>query len=251
MQSKLIHKRVGVVEIFELIGDLSGNFAPICGRAIREILEKNQSRHILLNTEELYQIDVHGTQLILRLAEKADQCVVMAHDHYITDSIRLEDKNQKIPILDKWEACAFQFSREFAQWVKTESHPWTEKRRYGRLETALPLFLNYESEEGKSHSLFSVVTNLSEGGLYARFVESRSEKQLAELDVQDVQIVRLQLFLNTREILSLDGKVIHRPAGGGGVGVEFMELHDTTKIKIGNWVDQTGLLEKGRNHLHE
>lgn len=243
MQSKLINKKVGSVEIFELIGDLSGNFAPCCGQAIRQVLEENKARHILFNTQELYQLDHHGVKVILDNAMHTEKCVILVRDPYIAESLRLEDK-KGIPILENLEACAFHFSREFAKVTGSESNALNDRRRFRRLETALPLVIQYQTKEKRPHTFFTVVTNLSEGGLYGRLIDSHSENELKELRIKETPVVRLRLCLDFRQILDLEGMVIHDQGREEGIGLEFIELEDTLRIKIRNWLDEKALLER-------
>jgi len=92
-------------------------------------------------------------------------------------------------------------------------------------------------DNGHELSLFAIVTNLSEGGFFAKFIESISEKNLREhLHPYDLRLLSLDLHLTEKDFISLKGKMVHEDPQGMGIGVEFYEIEDRQHQHISDYL---------------
>jgi len=83
-----------------------------------------------------------------------------------------------------------------------------------------------------------VVTNLSEGGLFAEFIDSVSETKVDEiLQPYGIYELRLQLFLSPNEKIYMQGQKVHGGAMEGGVGIAFTDMEIKTRERLRAWIE--------------
>ncbi|MCM8775851.1 MAG: PilZ domain-containing protein [Candidatus Omnitrophica bacterium] len=131
------------------------------------------------------------------------------------------------------------FERELADHVSNLS-PGVERRNFIRLKTVLPLHFSCLKGREQRIDFFAVVTNLSEGGLFAEFIESVSEDRMKRyLSPLDQQLLDLNIdMVDGQEPLTMRGRLIHGSISDGAIGVEFCNHTSNQTDRISDWVEQ-------------
>ncbi len=231
-------KSVGAVRIFEICGKFSGEFADKGNVAMQRVMKTMTLKNVLFNLRELEQIDDRGIDFILDRGRQASKCGLLARDQVLSENFRRRDKEQRISYLGTEEEAVRFFSKEFASGTTEDSNPVLERRHYIRLDTVLPVEFEYECGSGRKLFFSAVVTNLSENGLYAEFIQSRAEDQArVVMDPYDLRLIGLKLIIPPGEIVDMKGKLIHGSVRDGGVGLEFYDFVDGGREKIRSWVE--------------
>lgn len=243
MDPKLINKKVGQVQIFEISGDFQGNVVPQAQAAIYQILNVSRSKSLFFNFEKLFQIDLYGARIIVQTAGLAKRCCALVRDPLTSEILSQEDTQHKVVCVKAIEDAVRHFSHEFVG-EDSELH-LVEQRKFKRLQTALPLRFTAEGVGAPGQTFFAIVTNLSEGGLFADFIQSvHEETLLCKTDPLDVNKLKLRLWLDSREPLELGGKFIHAQSGNHGFGIEFSDMPDHARRHISDWLNEKTLVEK-------
>lgn len=238
MDNKIKCKGVGKVEIFELIGDLTGSFAVRSYRAISQSLHIHKRNCALFNVQGLKQIDAQGIQTLLKSTDNMNKCALLINDHPVVESMRKLGVAEKFSIFQDTDDAAFYLSREFAMRNANEKQG-SERREHIRLETVLPLHFSYELPFQKEINFFAVVTNLSEGGLYAEFMESALEEKAKKyLKPYDTNPLSLKLFFTRDRSIELKGRVVYGALASEGIGMEFLGTTDEKLAILRQWLEK-------------
>jgi hypothetical protein len=236
VENKIKAKRVGDVSIFEICGELTGDFASRSEEAMHECLANMRHRNALFNVQELRQIDKKGVGAILENACYVTKSAVLCEPNPVRNYIQASDTTHRLSYFQNREDVAYYFSKEFAAPSLGEQCT-RERRRYIRLKTSLPTHFWFESEEGKLFQFFAVATNLSEGGLFAQFIESVSEDSVKQkLNPYDFQLLHIRVALLGENPVEGVGKLIHGNIREGGIGIELYEMDDENRDRLRHWI---------------
>ena len=148
------------------------------------------------------------------------------------------DKERRLRIFQSEDEATLFFRKELA--IPTlDDDLFPEKRQFIRLRTVLPLHISTHDEEGMPHEFFAVVTNLSEGGLFAEFIESLSEEGVKRtIDPYDLKLIDLKIGLGGQRPFQARGKLIHGDLVEGGMGIEFYDMQERERILLQDWISQ-------------
>lgn len=221
---KLQWRRIGDVNIVEIRGFFTEPWLKRNREEMLAILDRHPSTGLLVDVREIEKVDHPGAELILEAVRKPVRGGILGHNlsaYFVAEHMR---PGEPIQIFEKGSEAVGFFEKEL-----TEGEPSArgEMRRFLRVKTALPV--EFEVRGEAASSVFeAVVLNLSEGGFYGRFLDSRSE-ELAErmLDPFDLKLIKVRLHLKTKKIVKAEGKVLRtekRMSERGGVAVEFYNL---------------------------
>ena len=242
---KIINKRVGDVEIFEFYGSLTDRQASVSRQAVLQKIEAAQSRFALFNLRGIRELDPVGTESLTASGQHLHKCALLSPCRLIRECNEKSTADSAFHLVEDETEAAHYLAREFASGKEEDNNPRpAERRRFERLAAVLPLHASLTLEKGKRTSFFAVVTNLSEGGLYAEFIDSESEiKGRAHLDPQDPCLLELHLCLPKQDPLFLKGKVIYKNPRSSAAGIEFLDMEDVERGQLVDWLFQLHLTE--------
>lgn len=240
MNDRIKSKRVGQVNICEVFGNFCDGFARR-GRAAMGQLAQSQKNgtDLLLNISQLTGIDELG---FIALRESAarfrKRAILYSPSSPAADQINGSNLKSVYHVLKTRSEAAAYFGEEFA--VRgADVCDGDERRGFVRLKTIIPAQFVVPGAEGKKMAYFAVVTNLSEGGLYAEFIDSESEvNAVKNLDPLELKLIQVQLALTPGVHVLGEAKVVHAKEGEGGVGMEFYRIPDPDRNKLINWLTE-------------
>jgi hypothetical protein len=236
-KNKIKCKSVGDVKIFEISGKFEGHFASTGQSAMQKNGRSVRRKNVFFNLGNLDEIDEKGVEGLVSSAQGYQKCALLTDDKGIMESVRQRDTNDCVSVLENEKDVTDYFAKEFARQIM-EVGPH-EKRRYIRLKAVMPVEFECELEDGNREKFFAVVTNLSEGGLFAEFIRSEEEEKASHiLNPYDLKLLGLKLALKGEGIVQGRGKMIHGSIADGGIGIEFYELKDEGRSKVRNWVEK-------------
>ncbi|MDD5217545.1 MAG: PilZ domain-containing protein [Candidatus Omnitrophica bacterium] len=236
MQNKIKVKSVGDVRIYEIIGDFTGGFAINGKKAMKQSIRLCRRKNLFLNMECMDRLDSIGAEVIKTQKGMFEKCAFLTHCTDVKDMISSREDNDDFAIMeDQCEVAQF-FSKEFAM-RSIANKNYIEQRKYVRLYTVLPLNIKCMMKGDAPTELFAVVTNLSEGGLYAEFIRSKEEDCAREMmNPYDLKLLQLEIDLTGQGKLAVAGKLVHGDINVGGIGVEFYDLNLMDQQKISRWI---------------
>lgn len=235
-ESKVKVKRLGKVKIFEISGNFKDNFALRGDGAIRKVLRMGEVPHLFFNLQHLKAIDETGAEVIVRHSGKADKAAVLVPNEGIRQAIREKDTNSRFVYCRNPYEITEYFAREFAE--DSGDLGFHENRQFVRLPTVLPIQMEWHTADGVKE-LYGVVTNLSEGGMFAEFLQARDEETAWKMvETGDFKQIKLRLSLPQFGIAEAYGRVVHGSLYVGGVGMEFIELSEVARYKLQRWIER-------------
>lgn len=223
MVPRLHWRKIGGVSIFELHGVFAEPWVDHKREEMTEILGENLSEGLVLNLREVERVDRPGAETILEMVRKAPKGGILGHNlsaYFVAEHM---NPGEPIPIFERDREAVGYFRKELAL---AGGEGTGERRRFPRIKTALPV--DFELKDGERSFFFeAAVLNLSEGGLYAEFLDSKMEELASRtLNPFDLKMLNIRLRIE-EDLLKMEGKVLRTGEESGelgGAAVEFYNL---------------------------
>jgi hypothetical protein len=226
MNVNVISKKVGDVNILELISGVGGRSGSVVEERMERIMEEPMTKALLVQMLLLHDLSFDNAKTLSRGMAKVSKGGFLTRDDAVIESLEKANPTTEIKIFhSEGEAASFMAREMAADDMKEKcSEEFPEKRRADRLPAIVPMYFGCEVDFEQELCLFAVVTNLSEFGLYARFIDSYAEKIAVEnLDPYDLKLLQLNLQLPDQRMLKMRGKLVRHDFVNGGIGIEFYE----------------------------
>jgi len=238
VDDRIKSKRVGKVNICEVFGNFCDGFARRGKVAIEQLSKsQNQAPDLFLNVSELEGVDSFGVGVLTESAVHFRKRALLLGQSKTADQFVATERIRSVyQILRSRSEAASYFSSEFAERA-SEAGEGEERRGFVRLRTVIPAQFFLPGAQEKQRTYFSVVTNLSESGLYAEFIDSDTEvTAVKELDPLELKLLDVRLALTPGLKISGEAKVIHAKRGEGGIGMEFYRMSEQDRSKLVDWL---------------
>lgn len=222
---QITRRRIGSVIIIDVKGQLVGPWALRAKENISQLLSDN-SENVIINLKELQTVDSLGVKAISENLHLHSRSVLICarlsvmemfkHLNALSNTRVFEDENDVI---------AF-FGKEF---IAQEMLPFNEKRVYERLKTAIPLEFSYSDKDGYKLLFKAIVTDLSEGGLFAEYLDLETIDSVnRRIDPYDFKMLDLKIKIPESDYILATGKVLRMIISGEqlGLGIEFYKISD-------------------------
>ena len=240
MTPKLQWRKIGNVNIFEYQGVFSEPSVKQNEKEMSYILHSHPSKGLLFNLRLLEKLDHSAVELILETTRQAKKSAILGHNlssYFIAEHMR---PNEAVPFFDEADEAIDFFEEELAE-ITPEEKKLEEKRYFPRIKTALPVKFEIKNENGKL-AFQAVVLNLSEGGLYGRFLDSHTE-ELAKraVDPFDLKMLSVRLRLPDSQLLKLNGKILRTQkefSPPSGFALEFYQLEARERQQIVHFLEK-------------
>ena len=240
MIPKVLFRKVGEVDVIELKGFVCEPWAKRTREQMTEVLEANPAEGLLLNMREVAKVDDEGAGIILETLRKSKRSGILGRNLPVHSVVERMEAGDPVRILAGNADAVNYFSRELAL---SGEEIQEERRRYPRIQTALPV--EFEMKDLEAPFFFeAVVTNLSESGLYAHFLDSEMEELAGRtLNPFDLKLLEIRLSLPGGLRVTTEGKVLREKEEGPGVrgaALEFYQLKASDLSLIRNFLKQVG-----------
>jgi len=225
-------RAIGEVDIFEIQGLFVEPWVQRIKGEMTRTLEEGGGSGLLFNVREVEKVDRSGAEAVLETLRSRSKGGILGHNlsaYFIAEHM---SPQEPIPIFQSEREAIGYFAQEFAKGNKL---PHGERRRLPRTKTALPAEFELKRLD-EDFSFSAVVTNLSTGGLYGYFLDSKTE-ELADrlLDPFDLKMFRVRLGGEGKGGIVVEGKVLRAERSFSevqGIAVEFYNLQPEDEAKI-------------------
>lgn len=235
---QIVKRRIGEVEILDLKGDFVGPWAIRGKEEIHQYLESHKPKSLLFNLKNVETIDSLGVRAIVDNLAVGAKSGVVSGNYSVAEMFSRLGSASEIRFFKDEEEVVNYFSKELVR--ETLVLPEREeRRRFPRLKTALSLEFWYTREGGEKVFFRSIITNLSEGGLYAEYLDAEpTSENLKKLDPYDFKMLELRIKLPDESEIYAEGKVTRTDIEGEqmGIGIEFYRINDEDRSKIARFV---------------
>lgn len=225
-------RRIGTVEIIDVRGAFVGPWALRGKEELKSILQDRTVHCIILNLKGLSSLDSLGAKAILENLPDQSKAGIIA------GSLSVMEMLEKLRSLDTYkvfrneeDVVAF-FGPEL---VEERGAPPIERRRHQRLRAALPLEFTYTTADGEKLQFRAIITDLSEGGVLAEYLDlDYATRKAFLIDPYDFKLLDLRIKLPGEEPVLAKGKVARTVLTGEqvGLGIEFYDLPQEDREKI-------------------
>lgn len=184
-QAEAVHlglRKIGSVQVFDLSGVLTGEEMDPVTQKIDQVIQRKKLRRVILNLQRVQSIDGIALRKIVACLLRPQRSLIFAPDGtcrelfestHLPHSIRL-CKNEE-EIADAFGSFLFLKDKIFQVPVdETKPQPkdyGLERRRNKRIRVAIPVHLTFQMKDGPALMAKAIATNVSEGGLFAEFLD--------------------------------------------------------------------------------
>lgn len=233
-------RRIGAVNIFEIHGSFAAPWLQRMKTQMTKTLQNNSAPALLLNVREVETMDDPGAETALKFLRGRNKGAILGRNlpaYFIAEHMA---PNESIPIFENSREAVEYFGPEFATGRQTGV---SERRNLSRVKTAFPVEFEM-GLPGETIVLEAVVTNLSEGGLFAFFLEKASE-DLAHrlLDPFDLKMMKIRLALAPGNRLDMEGKILRSDENfsrNQGLAVAFYNVPSEDRARLQGFIKEQG-----------
>ncbi|MBI4372653.1 MAG: PilZ domain-containing protein [Candidatus Omnitrophica bacterium] len=223
-------RQIGNVMIIDIKGAFTGTWALRGGANLRHAFNAFKNGHkVIFNLRQTIGLDTLGARFIFESTPREVEGGVLAGSSSVMDMFSQFPEARRFRIFQDEEAMVQAFGEEFVGTYES-----TEQRNSPRLLTALPLEF-YEEGDGEKVVFRAIVTNLSDSGLLAEYIDLKiAEESLKRLNPYDLKTLHLTLFFPRRKVIQMMGNVVHRNLNGEqmGIGIRFTDVAEKDQDEI-------------------
>ncbi len=233
---QIIKRKIGSVHIIDLRGEFVGLWALRGKEEISLFLKNHKTKNLLFNLRGLTTVDSLGVKAVTGNLSPDIRSGLVVGNLSVMEMFFRVAAAQNLKFFKTEEEIIQYFGQDLVKW---EEKGYEEKRRHQRLKTALPLEFSFEDEKGESVFFSAVVTDLSEGGLLAEYLDlDRESFHRMKLSPYDFRMLNLKIKLPDFGDVEAKGKVARTFIDRDQVeiGIEFSEISPEDVFRIGNFL---------------
>ncbi|MBI4387951.1 MAG: PilZ domain-containing protein [Candidatus Omnitrophica bacterium] len=229
-----IQKRhIGRIRIIDVKGNLIGPWAMRVRSEIQSLVVNNTAaaRVIVFNLALLQDIDSLGVKALFDDLPADSEAGLLNGRLSVMDMIQSVSVSAKVHLFKDEE----ELVEYFGKYLVSDDAVTDEHRRFSRINTALPLKFKCLEMQGKMAEFSAVITNLSEKGLFAEYIDLEDARESQSIvNPYDLKMLDLEIKLPNRHVVSAKGKVVRRKLDGEqvGIGIEFYELDEINRERL-------------------
>ena len=235
---QISRRRIGSVVILDIKGELVGPWALKAKDNIAQLLSHN-IRNLIINLKELSTVDSLGVKAISENLHPDMRNALISGKVSVMEMFSRLNALNNIRVFEDENSVIDYFGKEF---VESETPPFIEKRMHKRLKTAIPLEFYYEDKSGQKIVFKAIITDLSEGGLFAEYLDLETVDNVnKKIDPYDLKMLDLKIKLPECDYINVAGKVLRTVITGEqlGLGIEFYKINEDDKEKINKFLEFT------------
>ncbi len=225
-------RRIGNVEIIDVRGAFVGPWALRGKEELKSILQDATIQCVIVNLKGLSSLDSLGAKAILENLPDQSKAGIIAGNLSVMEMIEKLRSLDTYTIFRNEEDVVAHFG---PQLVEERDALQVERRRHQRLRAALPLEFTYTTANGEKLQFRAIITDLSEGGMLAEYLDlDYATRKAFLIDPYDFKLLDLRIKLPGEEPLLAKGKVARTVLTGEqvGLGIEFYDLAQVDREKI-------------------
>ncbi|OGW81315.1 MAG: hypothetical protein A3G33_00850 [Omnitrophica bacterium RIFCSPLOWO2_12_FULL_44_17] len=178
---KLGLRKIGRVQVFDLGGKLEGDCIDSVIDKIEQTIQKKKLRRVILNLQKVIGADEVAIRKLVACFLRPQRSLIFSPDQMVRDLFQTTYLPDRIKLCKDEEEVAeafgsFLFLKDKIYEVavdetKAPVKHGLERRRSKRIRVAIPVRLKFKMQDGKELETRSIATNVSQGGLFAEFLD--------------------------------------------------------------------------------
>lgn len=202
-------REIGGVAVFDLKGDPTFETVQEVAWKIQRNIRRHRLQRIILNFQEAGTLDAIGIRRLLAVCIRPKHSVIYGASRETVHFLEENSYSGKVDICADEKAVAesfgpFLFEKDPGKrfLAKDVKHPQEsigyqlERRRNQRMHVALPLELKIKTISGEIVTTRAIATNISEGGLFADYLDLAAAHQIDAVSSIEGLRVEISIFPN-------------------------------------------------------
>jgi hypothetical protein len=234
-------REIGSVRVFDLFGDPSPENLQEVAWKIQRNIRRHRLQRVILNLQMLVSLEPLGLRRLMAACIRPQKSLIYISSRqlaldiestYVPKNVRICQSEKEVaedfgPFLLEKNQEQERFPAD-GQTDKLQSIGYQlERRRSKRMHVALPIELRLVLANGSTLETHAIATNISEGGLFAEYLDLEASRKIEAID--PVQGLKVEIVIypsaNFPEEYHLQGKLCRKEFRKKqlGVGVQFVE----------------------------
>ncbi len=236
---KVSTREIGHVKVFDLEGSPTQETLQEVAWKIQKSIRRHRLQRVILNLQLIPALEPVGLRKLLAACLRPQRSLIYGvsssvscslDDMYLPRNIRVCPSEKEVAE----DLGPFLLEKEGEKSIQGENivrHQDSigyqiERRRSKRMHLALPIELKITLPDGKELPTKAIATNISEGGLFAEYLDLESARGLENLDALAGLKAKVHIFpsANFSEELQLAAKIIRKELDKKQLGLAVMFL---------------------------
>ncbi len=190
---KLEQRQIGRVHVFDLSGSLTGEKSFEVIEKIDHTIQKKKLKRVILNLQEVEEVDeIAARKIVASLIRPQKSLIYCANERlsaffqsgYMSHNVRLCATDAEVA--DSLGSFLFEKEKDIGIPKEQLENGFKnayglERRRKKRIRVAIPIHIEFETKDGKKVFSKAIATNISQGGLYAEYLDLDSSLEVSKL----------------------------------------------------------------------
>jgi len=212
-------RKIGNVQVFDLSGTLIGEqLDPVIDK-IESAIQRKKLRRVIINLQKVQSIDEIALRKITAVLLRPQRSIIFVPDGECRRQFEASHLPSNVKLCQNEEEVAesfgsFLFVKDKAYEVPVdETQPkitdyGLDRRRSKRIRVAIPIKITGRMKDGSTVELKAIATNVSQGGLFAEFLDLNAPAYSRMQGLEGSQVtVTVPPNETFREELAVPGKI--------------------------------------------
>ncbi|MFA6600145.1 MAG: PilZ domain-containing protein [Candidatus Omnitrophota bacterium] len=237
---KLSTREIGTVHVIDLEGQPTQETLQDAAWKIQKQIRRHRWQRIILNLQNVPTLDALEVRKLLAACLRPQASLIYGASQTVTQFLESTYLPRNVHLCPTEKEVAEDFGpfllererekevpRKFDDPTRQSIGKELERRRSKRMHVVIPVDLTFFPESGEPVTVKTLATNISEGGLFAEFLDLEASHKVQKL--QGIQGMKVEIHIypsaNFPEEYHLDG-IVCRPELRKkqlGVAIEFIE----------------------------
>lgn len=229
-------REIGRVHVFDLFGSLTGERCQEVIDKIDHTIQKKRLKRVILNMQEVQELDELIVRKIVATLLRPQKSLLYCTNEKLRGFFEASHLPQNIKLCTTETEIAdfvgsFLFDKEKDIGLpKDHEDPQVphglDRRRKKRIRVAIPIQIEFETKDGKKVLSQAIATNISQGGLFAEYLDLESSLQVSQLG--DLESNKLTVIVPPNETFPDEVRIcgcvkrIELTKRQVGIGVQFL-----------------------------
>ena len=232
-------REIAGVSIFDLKGEPTFESVQDVAWKIQKSIRRHRLQRIILNFQQVGFLDPLGLRRLLTVCIRPKHSVIYGASPEVVHCLEDGYLPSKVEICSDEKEVAesfgpFLFDKDSEKKIPAKNNLYPadsigsrfERRRSHRMHVAIPLELKITTPAGELIMSRAIASNISEGGLFAEYLDLEVAHKIDALDPINDLSVEIHVFpsANFPEEYQLKGKIRHKELRKEqlGIGIEFL-----------------------------
>jgi len=195
---QLMTREIGTVSIFDISGAPTNETLDDLVRRIQKRIRRHRLQRVILNLQDMDHIDAIGMRKLMAACLRPQRSLIYGASEEARQTLSDSYLPQSVKICNDEEAVAEDFgpflfekgddkqvASDFAE-IRDSIGYQVERRRSKRMHVAIPVELIVRPENsGEECRTKALITNISEGGLFAEYLDMHQASKVESLGAVD------------------------------------------------------------------